>query len=175
MINLTEHVYFDNLMILIIVLNSLLLALDTPESPELYSTKTNHLLQDVLSFFFVAETFIRIVAQGFILSKNAYLRDKFNFFDFLIVLVILVTFIIEHAYTDAAAAHGQLIRCLKVLKAFRPLKMARTKDLRQTSGAIIKSFEELLYIGLMDFLIIFIFGIIGVQQLSGRLGSCKDD
>jgi hypothetical protein len=51
---------------------------------------------------------------------------------------------------------------LKALKAIRPLKMAKTKGLRESSDGIIKAFEDLAYICVLDILILLIFGIIGV-------------
>lgn len=54
------------------------------------------------------------------------------------------------------------MRAVKALKSIRPLKLAKTKGLRETSEGIIKAFEDLVFICLLDFLIVLIFGIIGV-------------
>ena len=42
---------------------------------------------------FAAEALLKIIAQGFVKHKNAYLRNVLNIFDFLIVLTSFEVFI----------------------------------------------------------------------------------
>jgi hypothetical protein len=48
--------------------------------------KTLTLISNILSFIFLIEAVIRIIALGFIGHKYAYLRNPWNLMDFLIVI-----------------------------------------------------------------------------------------
>ena len=45
----------------------------------------------VFTLVFLAECGIKIIAMGFIKHKNAYLRDYWNWMDFLIVIVSVLS------------------------------------------------------------------------------------
>lgn len=71
-----------------ISLNSLVLALFDYADRDSLSEKNKILnkVSQVLTYLFLAEAFLKILAQGFVLHKNAYLRDGWNVMDFIVVL-----------------------------------------------------------------------------------------
>ena len=50
----------------------------------------------MITYFFVAELFIKVIVFGLVKNgPNSYLRKKWNIFDFLIVIVSIVSIIVN--------------------------------------------------------------------------------
>lgn len=88
LVNFTNSNLFKKLVILLILVNSLLLAIyDYKDRDNL--TDWNQRLERVgeaLTILFTVEMILKILAQGLILHKNAYLRDAWNWLDFVVVV-----------------------------------------------------------------------------------------
>lgn len=105
---LISHRHFETLVIVMIILNSITLALETYRP--LYETyKTAFSIVDAgFLCFFVVEVTLRIVAQGW-----RFFRGGWNWFDFLIVLVSLLPM-----FGNLSA-----LRALRILRALRLLSV----------------------------------------------------
>ena len=75
------------------------------------------LVEITLGLVFVVEAGIKIIADGFILSPNAYLLSLWNVLDFLILITLLVN------TTTSLIYIGGLSRVTRALKAFRALRL----------------------------------------------------
>jgi hypothetical protein len=64
---------------------------------------------------------------------------------------------------------------IKAMKALRPLRLAKTPALRDTGASLLASIPSLFNSALINVFFIYIFGIIGVQTLCGKVSSCSDD
>mmetsp|Transcript_6094 Transcript_6094/g.8195 ORF Transcript_6094/g.8195 Transcript_6094/m.8195 type:complete len:163 (-) Transcript_6094:20-508(-) len=89
--------WFDRLIILCIIANSLLLA--SKEYDEKYDvsykSEWNAILDTldiVFSVIFLVECILKIIGMGFIRHKQAYLRSAWNWIDFFIVIVSVIGF-----------------------------------------------------------------------------------
>jgi len=103
---ITEHHAFEKLVIAVILVNSLVLGLETYR-PLYEEHKTLFLLVDIgFLTFFVFEIILRLVAQGWRFFKHGW-----NWFDFLIVLVSLLPIL----------GNLSALRALRVLRALRLL------------------------------------------------------
>ena len=74
-----------------IVISSICLALDVPRLAP--SSELHNLLEHlnlVFALIFVGEALLKIVAQGFASTPNAYLKDGWNVLDFSIVIISLL-------------------------------------------------------------------------------------
>ena len=60
-----------------------------------YNSNVNEDLSRAISYFFVVETVIRVIAAGFFMTKHSYLRDGFNVFDFTLVVTVIFQGVIE--------------------------------------------------------------------------------
>ena len=69
----TNH-WFDRFIIVCIILNSIVLALDDPYHPNWYYTNSDYLFLTVFS----VEMFLKIIAMGFVMRPYSYLRDSWN-------------------------------------------------------------------------------------------------
>ena len=89
-----KHPLFDNSVLVVILMNSIVLCLDKPTDPT--ETPTIKALNDFFLWFYLAECLLKVtgiiifnnlnnyyLAMGFIFSKKGYIRDR-NFFIFLI-------------------------------------------------------------------------------------------
>lgn len=83
----------------------------------------------------MAEFFVKIVADGFVFTPNAYLLSIWNIVDF----IVLITLVINVA--AAIAVGGEAPSGLRALKAFRALRLVNL------SPRIRKTFYDVLIIG----------------------------
>ncbi|CAN0576107.1 unnamed protein product, partial [Ectocarpus sp. 12 AP-2014] len=105
-VKLVAHPWFDRFILLVIALNSIVLALadwtridEDPSSehvgePIAEGSWRNTLLYETESIFtaiFTLEFVLKVVSQGFIFGHGAYLRDAWNVLDFVVVVTALLT------------------------------------------------------------------------------------
>jgi hypothetical protein len=92
---LVENSYFELLVFCIIALNSVILMLEEPALKDPFTIDTINRLNKGINFIYIVEASLKIIAMGFVLEKNSYLRDPFNVFDFVIIIVSVISMILE--------------------------------------------------------------------------------
>jgi voltage-dependent calcium channel L type alpha-1D len=90
-----EYQYFEMTIFCIIALNSLILMLEEPALVDPYTKSAINYLNKAINALYCLEATLKIIAMGFVVHKNSYLRDPFNIFDFIIILVSIASMIIE--------------------------------------------------------------------------------
>ena len=91
-VQLSVHPLFENGVIVAIFCNSIVLAIYNYDDRE-NLTEFNRTCEAIGHFFtvlFSIEFLIRIIAMGFVMHKNSYMRDYWNWLDFLVVIVGLL-------------------------------------------------------------------------------------
>ena len=78
----TKNPWFDRFILLIILLNTLFLALDQEVN---IVTKYNEQIDFTFLIIYTFEMVLKIVALGFIMNTNSYIRDPWNILDFTVV------------------------------------------------------------------------------------------
>lgn len=78
----TKNPWFDRFILLIILLNTLFLALDQEVN---IVTKYNEQIDFTFLIIYTVEMVLKIVALGFIMNTNSYIRDPWNILDFTVV------------------------------------------------------------------------------------------
>lgn len=129
-----------------------------------------NLTEASLGLFFVLEFCVKVLADGFLLTPNAYLLNTWNRIDFL-VLCTLVTDIV------ASFLFGGLTsRFTRSLKAFRALRMINlTTSMRETFyNVLILGFGSLMDASVLTVMYIVPFAVWGQNLFSGLLYSCND-
>lgn len=132
---------FDVTIILTILINCVFLALDDPVDELEYVFTAIYTLEvvikvSVLLFYQRPKTkkiynhFFKVIARGFILNKFTYLRDPWNWLDFIVVALAYVTMM-----TDIGNVSG--LRTFRVLRAFKSLSIVPGNDLFMSSMLII--------------------------------------
>jgi hypothetical protein len=81
--------WFTGLTTLIIILNSINLSIYDYSDRDSLTSYNNVLdiLNEIFTFIFLAESIIKILAMGFIMHENSYMRDGWNILDFFIVIL----------------------------------------------------------------------------------------
>eukprot|EP00899_Mesostigma_viride_P019947 jgi/Mesvir1/27954/Mv20161-RA.1 len=151
--------YFDNFMVLVILLNCIFLALYRPT--DLPNSKRNQALDGADIFFlvvFTAELCIKLLAFG----VCNYWRDHWNKLDALVVITGYI------AILDL----GQGTNSIRVLRVLRPLRaISILPGLRVLVGTILHSIPMLGNVLLLCLLFGVLFGILGVSFFAGELRS----
>ena len=150
---------FEGFLIVIILMNSLCLAIYDYEDRD-NLTKYNQ----VISYFgtcfnaiFIMECALKIVAFGFILEKNSYLRDGWNFLDFIVVLSAILEFLPINANTRS-------LQGIRALRAFRPLRGINSiPSMKKLVKILLISLPNLANVVILLFFIILLFAILGLH------------
>eukprot|EP01050_Picozoa_sp_SAG11_P014656 SAG11_NODE_1827_length_4202_cov_2.276627_2_plen_1152_part_01 len=165
--------YFHNFIEVIIVCSGICIALEGPEGAEMSSLLANALLFGDILFFviFAMESAMMILAHGFIMAPNAYLRTQAHWFDFFVVCVTSIDMIFRIFQVDAKWM--TLIRLLRVLRVLRLLEDVKSMSvMAQAIGSSLPSVAAIA--GLLSASIL-TFGIISMQLFSGTLWFCEED
>lgn len=90
-INMITHKNFDNLILVIIVSNSICLAMMDYEDENAFINKQIEHANTFFSVAFGLECIFKVIGMGFVLDKGSYLRDPWNWLDFTVVVSSLLT------------------------------------------------------------------------------------
>eukprot|EP01048_Picozoa_sp_COSAG05_P003861 COSAG05_NODE_189_length_14633_cov_44.869134_4_plen_1996_part_00 len=103
---------------------------------------------------FTCEALAKIIASGFIMHQGAYLRNSWNWLDWIVVVMSWVSML-------PGVENFSAIRTVRVLRPLRT--MSRVPNMGLIVGAMIKSLRPLANVLLLCIVIFFIFGILAVQ------------
>lgn len=162
---------FDRIVLILILLNSVLLAAQDPQAEESLLT---HCSEVFFNLAFTVEMFIKMIALGVYSSQASYLRDSWNRFDFLTVLCGWLPFVIcislgkecftPHTSDSINITFLRVVRVIKVLKSVQ-----RIPSMRYLVLSLVKSAPLLVQVMEVLLFIFFCFGAIGVQLFAGKL------
>lgn len=138
--------------------------LDSETCQEVYKNdinrdKTLDIVLIVFDCFFMFEMVCKIIAQGLVLHKNAYLRDVWNMLD---CFVTLYSFFNKVVPSEQGQVPFRVIRLIRVLKT-----IDRIEGLRRLIISIMVSLETLANVLIFLAFVYLVFGILGVQMFSG--------
>lgn len=119
---------------------------------------------------FSIEFIVKTVADGFIYSPNAYLRNPWNVIDFVVLLYIWM-YLITFLRNDGNIS--RIFRGCSALRALRCLTISNTA--RQTFNMVIfQGGKKLFQAALVSISLLFPFTIWGIGLFRNRLGTCND-
>ncbi|KAG8589004.1 hypothetical protein GDO81_006208, partial [Engystomops pustulosus] len=177
-INIVEWKPFEIIILLTIFANCVALAIYLP-MPEDDTNGTNAVLEKVeyiFLFIFTIEAFLKIVAYGFILHTDAYLRNGWNILDFTIVSVGVFTVVLEQINklqgitAPGGKGTGFNVKALRAFRVLRPLRLVSgVPSLQVVLNSIIKAMVPLLHIALLVLFMIIIYAIVGLELFSGKM------
>ncbi len=166
---IVSHPLFEACITFCIVLNTIVLSLDS--EPELTFAPANRLelINEILSWVFVAESCLKLYAIGF----RQWAKDKFNIFDGVLVVLSLVEFVIElFATSDECSIAGSggaftVLRTFRLFRVVRAFKLARSwKSLQKIIFTIFNTLKEIGNFGILLLLFMYIFALIGMQSFA---------
>jgi len=100
--------------------------------------------------------------MGFVVHRNSYLRDPWNWLDFIVVLIGIFEFAYDGADTGITA--------LRALRVLRPLRSINAyPSMKRLIGTLLSSLPRLANVVVFILFIFFLFGILGVKLFQGVL------
>ena len=169
--HLVSHKRFDQVILVLIVISSITLAIDTPLlNPDLPLAKTLVIFDLVLTLIFAGEMAVKVIALGFVFGEGCYLRSSWNVLDFIVVVISLVS--------TFTSGNSQLkaLRSLRALRGLRPLRVInRAPGLKVVVNAMFASIPDVMNVVAFCFLFFLIFSIFGVNYFKGNFRSCQGE
>ena len=172
---------FDAILVTIIVVNTLLIAMEDPSDPNLAQgnpamyTPLNQVVHSsdyVFTTLYFVEFAIKAVASGFAVGYGVYLSNWWNVFDFSILVLSVLIIVVELSLEDSAAEQevSEFVKVLRVFRIMRPLKsITAVPQMRRLASTLIAAIIALKEIFFLLWLLWVIFGIILVDLLHDRL------
>ena len=162
-----ESPFFETLILCSILGNSLALAFYNYNDREA-KTQWNqglNLAGMIFSVIFLVECILKIMAMGFVLHSQSYLRDGWNFIDFAVVLIGIAEFV----------GGGVNLKALRALRVLRPLRSINAvPSMRRQVNALISSLPNLGNVTVFLFFVMLIYSILGLHQFQGaQLYKCR--
>ena len=156
------HKRFDQVIVLLIMVNSLLLGVKDYTVPT-EESEVNQSLEQAEPIFVVAftvECVLKIIGMGFILDPGSYLRDAWNWLDFIVVVSSLLTEIPQMKSVSG-------MRTFRLMRPLRSLTtMPSMKILISTLFASVSQLGGVLVLAVFFFTI---FAILGVSLWAGKI------
>ncbi|CAH8831967.1 unnamed protein product [Trichobilharzia szidati] len=155
---------FEYFILATILCNCLALAFNHPYPGE-DSNKVNYVLEKIEYAFvviFTTESALKIIAYGFVLHQDAYLRNFWNVLDFSIVLIGLSSKLLENMNVD--------VKALRAFRVLRPLRLlSGLPSLQVVLNSIITAMVPLLHIALLVIFVIIVYAIVGLELFQSKL------
>ena len=153
---------FDNISLLIIILNTLLILISDPTDPN----NIGNLSDNYFLYFYSAEAILKIISFTFVSAEDAYIKDYWNILDFSVVLVGWVSFIIEKAMNGTKITGLAGLRAFRILRPLKTVK--RFKGLKKLVTALLASISHLGETTIVLVFFFLIFAIGGRQMWMGN-------
>ncbi len=145
--NLKESRIFQYLVISIIIFNAFTIGVNTYELSD-FSKNVISLLDYTITIFFVIEILIRFIGEP---KKINFFKNGWNLFDTIIVLISLIP-----------VPNNSSFLLLRLLRVFRILRIISViPELKLIIEALIGSIKRVFYVGLLLFIILYIYATIG--------------
>ena len=161
------HPICSNIILVCILVSSAFLACEDPLQSK---SKINQILGKFDYFFttvFTIECTLKLISYGFLFHKGAFCRTAFNVLDVVVVTVSLISI-----FGGSGIGFLKILRVLRVLRPLRAIN--RAPGLKQVVQCMIVSVKSIGNIMAVTVLLIFMFGVIGVQLFKGKFFICSD-
>ena len=174
-IKLMTNKWFDRFILLMILLSTVRLILDT-----IISGYVSVLVFDIVDAFFnlifFLEALIKICALGFVLDEGSYLRDNWNKIDIIIVLCSIFDYanlFQKYFVDDKSTSSLQFLTILRVLRTLRPLRfISHNSQLKLIIISLFDSFLPILNALLIVLVVYYIFSIVGISLFYDDFHNC---
>ncbi|KAI5721996.1 hypothetical protein M8J76_002131 [Diaphorina citri] len=146
------HPLFSLFIITTILTNCILMIM--PGTPTIESTEV------IFTGIYTFESAVKVMARGFILESFTYLRDAWNWLDFIVIALAYVTMGIDLGNLAA-------LRTFRVLRALKTV--AIVPGLKTIVGAVIESVKNLRDVIILTMFSLSVFALMGLQIYMGVL------
>ncbi|XP_064494952.1 sodium channel protein type 5 subunit alpha-like [Pseudopipra pipra] len=155
--DIVMHRAFDIIIVIFICLNMFVMMAENNQEG------TKELLNKINYFFlavFTAECVIKILAL-----RQHYFKSGWNLFDFIVVVLSIVSIGVSEAFKKLISP--TLLRIIRLVRIGRILRLVRkARGIRTLLFALLMSLPALVNVGLLLFLIMFIYAIVGMANFA---------
>ncbi|NWS28475.1 SCN5A protein, partial [Polioptila caerulea] len=141
-----------------IITNCVFMALT--ESSKSSSSSWNTYVEFTFTGIYTFESLIKILARGFCLNEFTFLRDPWNWLDFIVIIMAYVG-----AFSDLGSV--SVLRTFRVLRALKTISVV--PGLKIIVGALIQSVKKLADVMILTVFCLSVFALIGLQLFKGNL------
>lgn len=169
---LAESKYFVNIILVLIIISTVTLALETPlDDPEGDKLTILGYIDLFMTAAFTFEATVKILALGFAFAgKTSYIRDAWNILDFSIVISALLGVVAGDAIDIA------FIKALRILKILRPLRIiSKNPKLKVAIISLGRSIPNIVNLQVIVLFFVFLFSILQTTILSGQFYYCETE
>ncbi|KAF9349763.1 calcium channel protein [Mortierella sp. AD094] len=168
-----------NLFITLAILASVIVAAITTPAWRLAQSRKDpddrsiaiHISDIVFPTIFTIEFLIRVIADGFFFTPDAYLKSLWNQIDFIVLLSLYVPLITN---INSSQGYSRFFRSLKSLRALRLINQsAYIKD--TFHAVLVAGFPQLINAAMLSVSLIVPFAIYGMRLFTGKFFSCNDN
>ena len=154
----------------VVALNAAVLAMELPERAYVarggsvpLTADGSWALQVVFVVVFAFEALVKVIASGFAIGSKAYLTERSNIFDFVVVVVGIV---------DLSSSGSSGVGTLRLLRTIQPLRaLNKFKSGRMVLETIRKSIPLLLDVVVFMSWFVIVCTVVGMMSFGGRLNS----
>eukprot|EP00111_Clytia_hemisphaerica_P002564 TCONS_00007303-protein len=172
--NFVASKYFDNTILILILISSGFLALENTIDKDATINKVLWKFDYVFTSIFALEVILKVVDSGVILHKGSYFRDVWNCTDALVVCCAIASMVLSSSKSSSSSQ--QVVKVLRVLRVLRPFKaINKTKKLKAVFQCMVYSLKNVINILVITIQFLFIFAVIGVQLFAGKFYYCTDE
>eukprot|EP00656_Telonema_subtile_P003728 TRINITY_DN11687_c0_g2_i8.p1 TRINITY_DN11687_c0_g2~~TRINITY_DN11687_c0_g2_i8.p1 ORF type:complete len:2048 (+),score=517.82 TRINITY_DN11687_c0_g2_i8:88-6231(+) len=151
---------FDNIILILILIGTLCLAIDSPEQCTAGWCSSLEYVDLVINVIFTLEMFARVIYQGFYMSPTAYLQDGWLRMDFVVVVTGWLSLLDGFPNFKPFRA----FKALKTVKAIRLLSYCAA-----VLDALVTGLPLFVDVFLVTGFLLLIFGIMGVQLFAASM------
>ncbi|XP_055913400.1 uncharacterized protein LOC129947020 isoform X4 [Eupeodes corollae] len=166
---LVEHKYFQQSILLAILINTLSMGIEYHKQPEELTAivETSNV---VFSAIFAVEMLLKVVAEG----PFRYIANGFNVFDGIIVILSAIE--ICQTFSGNGGGGGSGLSVLRTFRLLRILKLVRfMPNLRRQLFVMLRTMDNVAVFFSLLVLFIFIFSILGMYLFGGKFCKFMDE
>ncbi|XP_030624398.1 sodium channel, voltage gated, type VIII, alpha subunit a isoform X4 [Chanos chanos] len=152
-IKILIHSVFSMIIMCTILTNCVFMTFSNP--PE-WSKQVEYTFTGIYTF----ESLVKIVARGFCIDDFTFLRDPWNWLDFMVISMAYVTEFVDLGNVSA-------LRTFRVLRALKTISVI--PGLKTIVGALIQSVKKLSDVMILTVFCLSVFALIGLQLFMGNL------
>lgn len=163
---LVSHPRFEAVIIILIVLSSLKLVVETyfDENSDPAVLSAFRILDYFFNAVFILEAVLKIIKMGLINDEGSYLKDNWSVMDFIIV----ISSIIDMTFSQIN------IFVIKIFRTLRPLRfISRNQNMKIIVNSLLGSIGPLLNVLIVILLVWIIFGILGMNFMGEKQQFCN--
>lgn len=154
--HLVNNPWFGRLILLIIVINMLIMAIEHHNQP-IWITQISNLSNFIFVGIFTFEMFLKIFGMGI-----SYFTDLFNALDILVVV---------SSYLDIIFSDFASFTALRSLRLLRVFKLLSWGSLRALTSTILNSMSSIFYLIIIYLLFLFTMSLIGMHTFTGKINT----